>query len=254
MRQATLLRLLGLLLLAVAIGVTLFLVPVKDLLTPFLEWVRSLGPWAPVAVALAYIPASLVFFPGSLLSLGAGFVLGLVKATIAVSLGSTAGAAAAFLVGRTLLRGWVEARVARNPKFRAIDQAVAEQGLKIVLLTRLSPVFPFTLLNYAFGLTRVRFRDYVLASWIGMFPGTVTYVYLGSLLDELADVAAGKAGKSMEQKILFGVGLAATLVVTVFVTRLARRALAQAVPAIAGDSTRGKIDEPTSSSAAGRRS
>ena len=107
---------------------------------------------------------------------------------------------------------------------------MAAGGFKIVLLTRLSPLFPFTLLNYAFGLTKVRFRDYVLASWIGMLPGTLMYVYLGSTVKELADVATGNVAGGPERLVLFFVGLAATVVVTVYVTRLARRALRQAVP------------------------
>ena len=140
------------------------------------------------------------------------------------------GASLAFWLGRTLARGLVEKRLAGNSRFNALDQAVAAGGFKIVLLTRLSPLFPFTLLNYAFGLTKVRFRDYVLASWIGMLPGTVMYVYLGSTVKELADVAAGKVEGGPARLVLFFVGLAATVVVTVYVTRLARRALRQAVP------------------------
>lgn len=229
MGRSTLLRLVGLIALCgAAIGVFLLL-PVKELLAGFLEWVRRLGPWGPVALGAAYVPACLLFLPGSVLTLGAGFAFGLVWGTVSVSIGSTLGASAAFLAGRTLLRGMIEERVARNPKFRAIDQAVAEQGAKIVLLTRLSPVFPFNLLNYAFGLTKVRFRDYVLASWIGMLPGTLMYVYLGSAARSLADVMAGDLAGGIGQKALFYGGLIATVAVTVFVTRSARAALAQAV-------------------------
>ncbi|MCI0743984.1 MAG: TVP38/TMEM64 family protein, partial [Verrucomicrobia subdivision 3 bacterium] len=130
---------------------------------------------------------------------------------------------AAFLVGRYLARGWVAKKIEGNASFAAIDRAVADEGWKIVGLTRLSPVFPFSLLNYAFGLTRVKLRDYVLASWIGMMPGTVMYVYLGSL------ARAGAAGekKSPAEWALYGVGLLATIAVTVVITRIARRALAK---------------------------
>src|SRR5262249_27891263 len=120
--------------------------------------------------------------------------------------------------------------LAGNPRFLALDQAVAAGGFKIVLLTRLSPLFPFTLLNYAFGLTMVRFRDYVFASWIGMLPGTVMYDYLGSTVKELADIAARKVDGGPARLVLFFVGLAATVVVTVYVTALARRALRHVVP------------------------
>lgn len=204
--------------------------PVKEYVTDFLAWVRGLGDWGLVVLAAAYIPSSLLFIPGTLLTLGGGFAFGVIKGTIAISIGSTLGAAAAFLTGRFLARGLIEDRIARYPRFRAIDQAVGQQGFKIVLLTRLSPVFPFNFLNYAYGLTKVSFRDYFFASWIGMFPGTVMYVYLGSLVGELADLAAGRAEGGIEQKILFGVGLLATVAVTIYITRVAKRALDEAIP------------------------
>ncbi|HSW50743.1 MAG TPA: VTT domain-containing protein, partial [Bryobacteraceae bacterium] len=108
-----------------------------------------------------------------------------------------------------------------------VDNAVAAEGWKIVGLTRLSPVFPFNLLNYAFGLTRVSLRDYVVASWIGMIPGTVMYVYLGSLAGSLAELGLKEGGRARTQAewALYAVGLVATVAVTVVITRIARRAL-----------------------------
>lgn len=212
-----------------AIAAILIFLPVKDYLSTFLEWVQSIGPWGPALLAAAYVPASLLFIPGWILTLGSGFAFGVVRGTIAVSAGSVLGASAAFLVGRTLGRGWIEERVSRNPRFRAIDQAVSQQGFKIVLLTRLSPVLPFNLLNYAFGLSRVKFRDFVLASWIGMLPATVLYVYFGSAVKNLADLVAGRIEGGIGQKVIFGVGLLATIAVTVLITRIAKRALDQAV-------------------------
>ncbi len=133
---------------------------------------------------IAYAVACVAFVPGSLLTPGAGAVFGPVVGSVCASLGSTAGASLAFLVGRFVARDAVARRIAGNPRFRAVDDAIAREGWKIVLLLRLSPLFPFVFLNYALGLTRVRFRDYVVASWIGMMPGTVLYVYLGSVLGE----------------------------------------------------------------------
>jgi uncharacterized membrane protein YdjX (TVP38/TMEM64 family) len=132
---------------------------------------------------------------------------------------ATLGATAAFLVGRYLARDWVARKIEKNPKFRAIDKAVAEEGWKIVLLTRLSPIFPFNLLNYAFGLTRIRLREYVLASWIGTMPGTILYVYIGSL------ARAGVRHTTPAEWVLRGVGLLASLAVTVVLTRVAKKAL-----------------------------
>ncbi len=220
--------LLGLLVLAA--GAALLFLPVRAWLNDFLVAVKGLGIWGPVLLAAAYVPAAVFCVPGTLLTLGAGCAFGIVTGCVAMSFGSVAGASAAFLVGRFLARDWVEQRIARHPKFRAIDQAVAEQGFKIVLLTRLSPAFPFTLLNYAFGLTRVRFRDYLLASWIGMFPGTVMYVYLGSLVQDLAELGAGTRERTPGEQALFYGGLALTVGLTVYVTRLARQALARVVP------------------------
>ena len=116
----------------------------------------------------------------------------------------------------------------QSPTFQAIDQAVGVGGWRIVGLTRLSPVFPFVFLNYAYGLTSVSLRDYFLASWIGMLPGTLMYVYLGSLVRDVASLSQPRtAGRSTMEWALYGIGLVATMVVTVYVTRLARAALAQ---------------------------
>ena len=195
----------------------------RTLLREALDAAARLGFWGPLLFILLYVAATVLFLPGSVLTLGAGAVFGVVRGSLYVSVASTLGATAAFLVGRYLAREWVAKKIEGNTSFAAIDRAVAEEGWKIVGLTRLSPVFPFTLLNYAFGLTRVRLRDYVLASWIGMMPGTVMYVYIGSL----ARVGAAGEEKSAAELALYGVGLVATLAVTVFITRIARRALAR---------------------------
>lgn len=231
MKKSSLARLAAFFVLACAASAVFWLLPNKQILVDILNWVETLGPWGPILLALIYIPATVLCFPGSLLTLAGGAIFGIVPGTIAVSVGSTLGAGAAFLVARFLARSWIEHRVEQNPKFRAIDQAVAERGFTIVFLTRLSPVIPFTLLNYAFGLTRARFRDYLLASWIGMLPGTLMYVYLGSAAKDLAELLTGKAKAGTGEQVFFLTGLAATIAVTIYVTRLARQALAQVLPA-----------------------
>ncbi|MEO8358901.1 MAG: TVP38/TMEM64 family protein [Vicinamibacteria bacterium] len=198
---------------------------VQDLLTQALGWVGQLGPCGPAIFIALYVVATVLFIPGSVLTLGAGAVFGVLRGSIYVSIAATLGAAAAFLVGRYLARDAIARKIEGNTRFAAIDKAVASEGWKIVGLTRLSPVFPFTLLNYAFGLTRVKFGHYVLASWIGMMPGTVMYVYLGSL----AQAAAGERSRTTGEWALYGVGLLATVVVTVFVTRIAKQALAKRI-------------------------
>jgi uncharacterized membrane protein YdjX (TVP38/TMEM64 family) len=210
---------------AVVLLAAVRVLPIQELLRAALERVAGLGAAGVAAFVAIYVAACVLMIPGSLLTLGAGAVYGLVRGTAIVSLASTLGATTAFLAGRHLAREWVARRVAGNPRFAAIDAAVGREGWKIVGLTRLSPAFPFNLLNYAYGLTGVRLRDYVLASWIGMLPGTVMYVYLGSLAGSLATLGAHRDGRTPAQWALFGVGLAATVAVTVLVTRIARRAL-----------------------------
>lgn len=187
--------------------------------------VRELGFWAPAAFVLLYVLACVLFLPGAILTIGAGALFGLLWGAVYVSIGSVLGATAAFLVARHLARDWVTEKIRGNPKFAAISAAVGKNGWKIVGLTRLSPVFPFNLLNYAFGVTEVRLRDYVLASWIGMAPGTVLYVYIGSLAGDLATIGAGGRTRTPVEWALYGAGLAATAAVTVYVTRIARAAL-----------------------------
>lgn len=217
----------------VAVGLTLLillvlsvvLLPVGDITRSFFAWVEGLGYWGPVVVALAYIPAGLVAFPGSVLTLGAGFLFGVVKGTLAVSAGSTAGAAAAFLVARRVGRTMVESRLNNHPRFRAVERAVGGSGFRIVFLTRLSPLFPYNFLNFAYGVTSVSFRDYLLGSWIGMLPGTVMYVYLGAAAKDLTQLFSGDLQGGVAQQVLTWGGLLATIVVTVIVTRIARRTL-----------------------------
>ena len=127
-----------------------------------------------------------------------------------------------------MARGLVEKRLAGNARFRAIDQAIAGHGRKIVFLLRLSPLFPFSLLNYALGLSQVRLLDYVVAS-VGMLPGTVLYVYYGKLAGDVAAAAAGGATeKGTGYYVVLGMGLVATIAVTTIITRVARRALTAA--------------------------
>lgn len=194
----------------------------------FAAWVDGLGVWGPVVFVAGYVAATVAFVPGSLLTLGAGAIFGLVKGTVLVLAGATLGASAAFLVARHIARGAVERRLAGNPRFAAIDRAIGREGRRIVFLLRLSPVFPFNLLNYALGLSRVRFADFVVAS-AGMLPGTVLYVYYGKLAGDVARLAAGagveRGGGYYAVLVL---GLVATLLATTVVTRTARRALEQA--------------------------
>ena len=191
----------------------------------FAAWVDQLGIWGPVVFILGYIIATVAFIPGSILTLAAGAIFGLLQGTIYVFIGATIGSTLAFLISRYVARARIERRLSGNQKFQTIDRAVGAEGLKIVFLLRLSPVFPFNLLNYGLGLTKVRLRDYLIAAF-GMLPGTFLYVYYGKLAGDVAAVAGGvKIEKGAGYWTVLVLGLVATIVVTTIVTRIARKAL-----------------------------
>jgi uncharacterized membrane protein YdjX (TVP38/TMEM64 family) len=202
----------------------------QEVLHHWLAEISGLGASGPLLFAGLYILACVLLIPGAVLTLGAGALFGAVAGFVAVSIGSTLGATGAFLIGRYLARDLVAGRIADSARFKAVDEAVGREGWKIVLLTRLSPIFPFNLLNYALGLTRVSLKHYFFATWLGMMPGTLLYVYIGSLAGDLAALSSGGGARTAGEWILYGIGLLATLAATVFVARLARKALAVRIP------------------------
>jgi uncharacterized membrane protein YdjX (TVP38/TMEM64 family) len=219
---------LGLLAVASLLLITYFL-DIQELFQVALALISDLGPWGPVFFIVLYILATVLFLPGLIPTMAAGLLFGVLQGTLLVSISSISGATLAFLIGRYLARDWVAGKIQGNQKFEAIDVAVAQEGWKIVGLTRLSPVFPFNLLNYTFGLTQVSLKDYFLASWIGMLPGTVMYVYIGSLAGDLATLGSGERSRTPAEWALYVVGLVATVVLTLYITRIAQRALSRKV-------------------------
>jgi uncharacterized membrane protein YdjX (TVP38/TMEM64 family) len=198
-------------------------------LPQFAAWVKSLGFWGPVAYVLGYAVAAVAFLPGSILTLAAGIVFGLAFGTLWAFVGATLGASLAFLVARYGARSWIERKLEDAPKFKAIDRAVAREGFKFVALLRLSPVLPFNLLNYSLGLTKISFPQYVLASF-AMLPGTLLYVYYGTLIGDLAALAGGaKPEGGAERWVFLGVGLVATLAVSILLAKKAKQAIAEEV-------------------------
>jgi uncharacterized membrane protein YdjX (TVP38/TMEM64 family) len=215
----------------IAILVALFLamkfLPVREWLTNFNNWVAQMGVAGVFIFIVVYAVATVLLAPGSILTIGAGFAFGLWKGFLAVSGGATLGAALAFLVARFVARNKIEAMAQRNEKFRKIDNAIGEKGARLIFLLRLSPVIPFNLSNYFYGLTGVKFWPYVLASWLGMMPGTFLYVYIGTASKAAVSTAAG--GEAVQHGwqywTFMGIGLAATMVVTIWITKIARDAL-----------------------------
>jgi uncharacterized membrane protein YdjX (TVP38/TMEM64 family) len=208
-----------------AVGIALFaawrLLPVSDWLKDFQDWIAGLGPRGGVLYGVGYVVAALLFVPGIVLTIGAGYVFGLAWGVVIVSVASTVAAALAFLIARYAARARVQRLARRNERFAAIDRAIGENGWKIVALLRLSPLVPFSVSNYLYGLTSVRLLPYLLASWVAMLPATVLYVSLGA-----AGRSAGeKGGRSPWEWALLAAGLLATAAVTVLLTRMARKEL-----------------------------
>ncbi|PSB03097.1 TVP38/TMEM64 family protein [Merismopedia glauca] len=204
-----------------------------EILRNLLRWVDSLGNWGPIAFIIIYNLATILFIPGSILTLGGGVIYGVLWGSIYVSISAIIGAIVAFTIGRYISRDWVAKQMAQHPKFKAIEEAVSRSGIKIVLLTRLCPIFPFNLLNYAFGVTQVSLRDYVLGS-LGMIPGTVMYVYLGSIVGDLAmldtpGMMSTNPQTEMMKWVINIISVAMTIAVTVYLAKIARQALEQEV-------------------------
>jgi uncharacterized membrane protein YdjX (TVP38/TMEM64 family) len=220
-------RIAVLVLILMALFLAMRFLPVQQWLHSFNDWVGQMGTVGILVFIVVYGLAAVLLAPGSILTIGAGFVFGLWKGFLVVSAGATLGASLAFLVARFIARDKIESIAKRNEKFRKIDNAIGEQGAKLIFLLRLSPVIPFNLSNYFYGLSAVKFWPYVLASWIGMMPGTFLYVYIG--VASKAAVTAAAGGEAMKHGwqywTFLGVGFLATVMVTIWVTKIARDAL-----------------------------
>ena len=214
---------------ASASSVAAVFVPAAPWAAGLFEWLAHAGPGGVLVYAAAFAVAAVCLVPGSILTVGAGVAYGLLWGTAIASTASALAATAAFLVARTIARRRVARWAAADPRFAALDAAIGDHGLKLVILVRLSPLIPFNVLNYALGLTRVRLRDYALGSFLGMLPVTVLYVYVGSVAGQLASVARGTAQGGPLGQAVSALGLAATLAATVYITRVARRALDSAL-------------------------
>jgi uncharacterized membrane protein YdjX (TVP38/TMEM64 family) len=210
-----------------AVGVGFLFLPIREWFAALQGQVTNLGVIGPIVVAIAYTTMTVLLIPGSALTIGAGTLFGLSTGVVVAIIGANLGALCSFLLARSYMREKVAKWAKANPKFAALDQAIGQNGFKMVFLSRLSPVLPFTMLNYLLGLTTVRTSSYVLANLLGMLPGTILYVYIGATArDALEGGASGCTGTL--QLALKIVGLLATLAVVIIVTRAARKAMAQA--------------------------
>jgi uncharacterized membrane protein YdjX (TVP38/TMEM64 family) len=213
--------------LTAAVAVALLFLPLAEWAQGVVGWVRSLGPRGALIYTLIYVVGAVLFVPETLLTASSGFLYGPVYGMLLVAPANLLAASISFLLTRSVAHNWVAKHVARSPRFTAVDGGVGKHGFKIVLLIRLQPVFlPFAVLNYGLGLTRVRLRDYVLASGVGMLPINFLYVYLGSAIHDLTHLARGNLrGAGHWDRLYFWGGLVATALLVLAMGRIAHRAL-----------------------------
>ncbi|MEO8381820.1 MAG: TVP38/TMEM64 family protein [Acidobacteriota bacterium] len=210
-------------LLLAALLVAMRLLPLGGWIASFQAWVQGLGPLGYAVYILAYVVFCVLGLPASPLTFGAGAIFGFVGGTIVVVIGATLGATLSFLLARTVMRRRIEGMTAQNAKFRALDRAITREGGRIVFLVRLAPVFPFAYINFAFGLTGVRTLTYIVATFLGIIPLTLAFVYISATAAQ-----AATADMSQARLIINIVGGAFALVATAFVTRVATRAIKKA--------------------------
>jgi len=210
---------------AVAMGYSLWQFPIVKSMPILIEWIFNQGPSGYLVYITISAMGTAMFFPGSIFVMGAGYIWGTAIGSIIASTSLTFSAALAFLISRYIARDWVAGKVSQIPSLNKLDAVVANSGFKFVLLIRLSPVFPFTLFNYAYGSTGVKFASYILGTWLGMIPGTVMYVYLGSLITEIAQIASGQLPLSEGISYYKTIGFMISIVVTIFIARFAHQTL-----------------------------
>ena len=204
--------------------------PLAEWTVRLVEVVRESGAWGIALFAAIYVVCTVALIPASVLTMAAGFVYGPLYGLLVVVPAATLGATGAFLLGRTVLRGWVRRRMRSSPRAQALDRAVGREGFTLVFLLRLSPLVPFNVVNYALSLSGISAGRYVLATFLGIIPGTWLYVYLGSLVTEAARLSTAATPHTPLHTFLYAAGLAATVLAVVVSGRIARRALAGAVP------------------------
>ena len=196
--------------------------PISEWLTAFQDWVQGFGALGWAIFIAVYAITSFVLIPGSILTLGAGVAYGLWAFPLVVA-GAVLASAMSFLAARYVFHDRVQEKVAQYPRFKAVNEAIRDEGWKVVLLLRLSPALPFSLQNWFLGLMPVGFWPAQIATLFGIMPGTLLYIWIASLGGEAA--AGGAADASLLRYVVLGVGLLATLVVTVVVTRKAQQKL-----------------------------
>lgn len=227
-RRAVFVQVGGLLLVAIALFVLSRLFPLADILASVQERVMHWGAWSAICYPLLYACCNVLLLPGGFLSIGGGFFFGLWWGFLITLVGNVGGAAISFFISRWIGRRWLHRRLMRNPTLEALEPAVAREGWKIILLSQLHPLFPTSLLNYLYGLTRIRFRTCMLWVAIGQAPGLFLYAYLGTLGQLGLNLVRGKSHPRAIEYLIWGGGLAFSVLVLVLLGRIALRLLQEA--------------------------
>ncbi|KAL1806587.1 hypothetical protein DCAR_0832404 [Daucus carota subsp. sativus] len=218
-----------LIILIAAIIVACFTLPVEKILKEFLVWIKhDLGNWGPLVLAVAYIPLTILAVPAAVLSLGGGYLFGLTVGFCADSIGATAGATVAFLLGKTIARSFVVSKSKDYPQLQAVSLAIEKSGFKIVVLLRLVPLLPFSMLNYLLSVTPIPLGKYMVASWVGMMPMTLALVYIGTTLKNISDVTEWHEFSNTRWAFLI-LGVVLSVVLTICITKVAKSALDKAL-------------------------
>jgi uncharacterized membrane protein YdjX (TVP38/TMEM64 family) len=211
--------------------------PVVDFIEALQQRVMSLGAWAGICYPLLFAACNVLLLPGGILAVGGGFFFGLWWGFLIVFAGNVVGTAISFALSRSIAKRWFQQKLSGNPTLRALGPAVERESWKIILLSQLHPLFPTSLLNYFYGLTRIRFSSYMLWSSIGRIPGLFLYAYVGTLGQFAVRIMRGKNyPRTIEYWIWGGVFVTTTLLLIVL-GRVAYRAMqtSQASPRLAGE-------------------
>jgi uncharacterized membrane protein YdjX (TVP38/TMEM64 family) len=213
--------------------------PLQEWVTSLKDWLSTLGIWAMPAFILLYLLATVLGLPNILLILIAGTLFGWLNGIISASIADTLGAAACFLLGRTIARQRIKKWISKHPSFAQLDRAVGKQGWKILLMTRLSPLIPSNVLNYGFSCTKVNFWQYCFCSWLGMLPVIALYVYLGSFGVRLLE-----GGLTPGKLALQSAGVALAVGAASYTTRVVQKASAPQCPPAESNQTEVSQDSP----------
>jgi uncharacterized membrane protein YdjX (TVP38/TMEM64 family) len=225
MRRALYMQIGGLLFLAALIFALDRLLPLADAVARVQQRIMYLGVWSAICYPLLYACCNVLLLPGGLLSIGGGFFFGLWWGFLIVLVGNVSGAAIAFLISRRLGRRWLKQKLLRNPTMEALEPAVAREGWKIILLSQLHPLFPTSLLNYLYGLTRIRFRTCMLWVAIGQAPGLFLYAYIGTLGQLGLNLVRGTSHPRTAEYFVWGGGFVLSTVVLLGLGRIALRVM-----------------------------